>query len=89
MRHELDSALPQDTSLEAMRAYVSALRKLGPGGRARLVFQLSADVRRRVEAGVRHRHPEYGEREVRLGATRVALGEELFRRVCPEVNVLP
>ena len=89
MPERLNSDLPQDTSIDAMRIYVSSLRRLGPGGRGRLAFQLSRDLRRRVEAGVRHRHPSYTDQQVRLGAIRLALGEKLFREVYGSVSILP
>ena len=74
------STLPDDTSIEAVRVQAGALRKLGIEGRARMTFELSETVRAMAEAGIRHRHPEYDEQQVRSALLRVMLGEELFRR---------
>lgn len=63
-----------------MRAQVAILRKLGPEGRIRMAFEMSNTVRAFAEAGIRHRHPEYDERQVRSALIRMMLGEELFRR---------
>ena len=81
--------LPCDTTPGSLRAQVDALRRMGLSGRARITFELCEGLRRTVEAGIRHRHPEYDERTVRLAATRLAIGEELFRRVFPGLDVKP
>jgi hypothetical protein len=82
-------ALPADTTLEAMRVYVAALRKMGPGRRAQLTQKLTRDLWARLEAGVRHRHPEYADREVRLAAMRLRFGDDLFGRTFPGVTIRP
>jgi len=63
-----------------MREQVAILRKLGPEGRLRMAFELSDTVRAVAEAGIRHRHPEYDELQVRQALIRMMLGDELFRR---------
>lgn len=79
----------RDTSMEALRVHVDVLRRLGVDGRTRLTFALCESLRRTVEAGVRHRHPEYDDRTVRLAATRLAIGDRLFRVAFPGVDVAP
>ena len=78
-----------DTTPDAQREYTGMLRRLGMTGRARMVFDLSDSLRGVLEAGVRHRHPEYDEDQVRLAALRLAVGEELFGRAFPGVEVTP
>jgi hypothetical protein len=53
---------------------------MGMEGRARMTFELSDNVRAVTEAGIRHRHPEYDDRRVRLELIRTVLGPELFAR---------
>ena len=65
------------------------LRKLGFAGRMRLTFALSESLRSISEAGVRRRHPEYDEKRVRLAATKLAIGDELFKRAYPREDVEP
>ena len=65
----------------------ASLRRLGGIARARQGFELSDELWRIVEAGVRQRHPEYDERRVRLATVRLWLGDELFRRVHPGVEI--
>ena len=74
------TVLPADTGIEAMRAHVAALQRLGIEGRARMTFELSDNLRLVAEAGIRHRHPEYDEEQVRLALIRHVLGDELFRK---------
>jgi len=74
------SILGADTSKEAMRVQMAVLRKLGPERRLQMALELSETVRAVSEAGIRHRHPEYDERQVRRALIRMVLGDELFRR---------
>ena len=83
------SAALSDTSLEALGVQLDVLRRLGIEGRARLTFDLSDSLRRITEAGVRQRHPDYDDRTVRLAATRLAIGDKLFRLAFPGVEVEP
>ena len=74
---------------DADEVYLDVLRQLGPAGRARLGFALSAAGRRLSEAGVRRRHPDYDDRKVQLGAIKLAIGSELFAQVYPGQDVVP
>jgi hypothetical protein len=82
-----DPFLPSDTSLEAIRVQHAIYRRMPPEKRLRLAFQMSDSARAIAAAGVRARHPEYTERQVRLAVIRLRLGEELFRRVYPGEDV--
>ena len=80
-------AVPRDTSLDSFHVQLRALRSLGEGGRLKAAMELSDTMRSAVEAGVRLRHPDYDGRMVRLAVARLMLGDELFRRACPGVEV--
>jgi hypothetical protein len=82
-------ALPADTTLEAMRAQMAIWQRMGPEGRQRRVVQLTNTARRLARDGIRQRHPEYTEDEVRLTEIRLRLGDELFRKVYPAAPFLP
>ncbi len=45
-----------------------------------MAFELSDNVRRVLEAGIRKRHPEYTDEQVQRNAIRLTAGEELARR---------
>lgn len=57
---------------------MEVFRRMGPGGRLAQALELSEEVRRASEAGVRLRRPEASDEEVRREAIRIALGPELF-----------
>jgi hypothetical protein len=81
--------LPADTSLEAARVYFEVLRRIGPAGRGQRTAELNDGLRAVTESGVRQRHPDYTEEEVRLAVLRLAVGEELFRQAFPQTDVKP
>lgn len=76
-----------DTTEEAARVQFAVYRRMTPERRLELAFQMTADLRRRLADGVRQRHPEYGEHQVRLAVIRLTLGEELFQTVYPGVDI--
>jgi hypothetical protein len=79
--------IPADTTPEAARVHLMILRRMSPERRMELVCQLSDGLREVVSAGVRHRHPEYAEDQVRLAVLRIYLGDSLFRQVRPGVEI--
>jgi hypothetical protein len=83
------SAIPNDTSREAYWALTAALRRMGPERRAAMTFELNDQLRARLAAGVRMRHPDYDNEQVRLATIRLRLGDDWFRRAFPEVEVTP
>ena len=52
-----------------------------------MTFQLSDNLRKTVEAGVRHRHPDYDEETVKRAVLLLTLGQSLFREVFGDVEV--
>ena len=68
---------------------MDALHRMGEAGRATLAADLSESLRQNVEAGVRHRHPEYDDATARLAAIRLWIGDDLFRLAFPGVRVEP
>lgn len=81
--------VPPDTTLDAARLQYAALRRLGPEARLEMGGRLSDSMRARLDAGVRHRHPDYDDGQVRLAVIRLLLGRELFEQCFPESNVVP
>ena len=68
---------------------MEAFRRAGPEGRLRIALEMSEEMARVVDAGVRVRHPDYSDDEVRLAGIRIRLGEGLFRAVYPNAKVEP
>ncbi len=75
------NTIPSDTSVAAAARQYKILRNLDISDRAKMTFELSNNVRRTVEAGVIHRHPEYNEDQVRRTVLRLMIGRRLFRKV--------
>ena len=78
------NAIPSDTTIDALRKQFEILERLGIEGRAEMTFELSDNLRQITESGVRQRHPEYNDREVRRGVLRITLGDELYRKAFGE-----
>lgn len=84
-----ESSAPSDTSPEARRVQIAALRRLGVSGRAKVAFALNRLTRELSMTGIRMRHPDYDDEQVRLALRRLMLGEILFREVYGDVEVKP
>jgi hypothetical protein len=83
MNYEL---IPADTTPEAARVQFEIYRRMSPDRRLELAFEMSQFLRDVVVAGVRSRHPEFSEEQVRLAVIRLTIGEELFRQAYPGVD---
>ena len=69
----------RDTSPEAASVQLDAYRRMSPAARLRVGLELTAVSRRLLADGVRRRHPEYSDEQVRLAFLRLWLGADLFR----------
>jgi hypothetical protein len=79
-----------DTSNDAERVQIEILRRMSPSERLELALDLAATSRELLAQGVRQRHPEYTEDEVRLAVIRILLPEPLFISAYPQaVNIRP
>ena len=81
-------ALPPDTSPDADAMQLDVYRRLGGAGRLAIVFRLNALVREAAAAGIRRRHPDYTDEQVRAALMRLRLGDDLMRRVFPERDLV-
>ena len=79
-------ANPKDTTVEAAVEQVRILREMGIEGRAAMTFQLSDNLHKTIEAGVRHRHPDFDDRAVRLAVLRLKIGDDLFKQVIKDIE---
>ena len=80
------SAIRTDTTFEAACRQNEILRRIGIAGRARMTFELGDNLRRIVEDGVRHRHPDWDNEAVRLRAIRLTLGKRLFEEAFGDIE---
>jgi hypothetical protein len=70
-----------DTTAEALAVQYRVLRRIGMAGRMAMTFELSDNMRAMVEAGVRHRHPDWDQPAVEREVLHLMIGDELFREV--------
>ena len=83
------SVVPRDTSVEAFRTQLEICRQMSPEARLEQALHWSEQVQELGRIGIRLRHPEYSDQEVHLASIRMRLGDDLFRRVYPGVDVRP
>ena len=74
---------------EAAWVQMQIYRGMSVEKRLALTLELSRSVRDIAAAGVRHRHPDYTDEQVKFAVIRLCLGDELFRKAYPGVKVLP
>jgi len=82
------NGIPADTTLEAARKEFEILRRLGPQVRARIAFELSDNLRRIVEAGIRNRHPDFDQKKIKLEVLRLMIGDKLYRQMLKGTKTL-
>jgi hypothetical protein len=72
---------PRDTSPEAWEFYLELHRRMSPGEKLARVLQMSEDMNRICEAGLRQKFPDASERWIFLRRAQITLGRELFDKV--------
>ncbi len=70
-----------DTAPQAHAVQVRLLRKAGPDRRLELAIQMTEFVREMSRQGIRRRHPEWPELEVKLKLGELCYGRELMDKV--------
>jgi hypothetical protein len=73
--------IPSDTSVVAHNIQRDVYLRLGGRERLAIVFRLNETVRQLSMAGIRARHPQYDEEQVRRAYARLVLGDTLLRAV--------
>jgi hypothetical protein len=77
--------IPRDTTPDAAAMQRAVLRRMSGDQRVRLAAQMSEDAREISRSGIRARHPEYSAIEVEQALRRLMLGDDLVRRVWPDL----
>ena len=71
----------EDTAPEVLDGYRERLRALSPAGRLAIAVGLTSSVRALAEAGIRRRHPDASEGEVRWRCAALLYGRETAERL--------
>jgi hypothetical protein len=79
---------PADTTPEAWAAQIALLRRMDGSRRAALAFRLTRLAREASRAGIRARHPDYAEDDVRRAFFRLLHGDATTRSVWPDRELL-
>lgn len=82
----MKNTIPADTTIEAVRKQDEILRRIGPQARLKTAFELSDNLRRIVEAGVKGRNPHYDEKQIKLEVLRLMIGDKLFKQIHPDIE---
>jgi hypothetical protein len=77
----------QDTSLAAHDLQMRLYRAMTASARGELALRMSDDVRRIAAEGIRQRHPEYSEHEVRRALLALLYGADSAAKVWPRLPV--
>ena len=72
--------VPHDTDRATYELQIEAYRRMGGTARAAVMFRLSDFARRTTMAGIRSRHPDYDDEQVRLALARLCFGDDLVSR---------
>ena len=79
---------PLDTSREADELQFKIIREMPFEKRWRILFDFIESGFRLLEEGIRYRHPEYTDEELRLASIRARLGDELFMKAFPNEKLV-
>jgi len=77
----------RDTSREAYERQLALYRAMTPERRSELALEMSDDVRRIAAEGIKRRHPEYSERDVRRALVALLYGKDAASKVWPGAPV--
>jgi hypothetical protein len=81
---------PLDTNSDAEKVQIEIFRRMEPQKRLESAALLSKTCRTLLAEGIRKRHPNYDEVQVRLAVIRCLLPEDLFLRAYPDArDILP
>lgn len=75
---------PLDTTPDAREVQFRVWRRTGSARCLLLAIEMSEELRRVTAAGIRSRHPDYTQAEVRWALLRLTLGDDLFGRAYPD-----
>lgn len=77
-----------DTASEAAAVQLDSYRRMGPAARLDVCLQLGEMSRSITSSGVRARHPDYSDEQVRQATLRIWLGPTDFCRAYPDAEEL-
>lgn len=79
---------PGDTSQDASRRQLEAIRMMTPSERLEIALAMSEEIRHIATAGILDRHPSFTEEEAAAALARLMLGAELADKVARARRVM-
>ena len=80
-------AVPADTTPEAAWVQMQILGRMSFETRLTMTLEMSQGLREICAAGVRSRHPDFTDEQVKYAVIRLCIGPELFRKAYPDVKL--
>jgi hypothetical protein len=80
--------VPHDTSADAFRAQLAVWNGLGPEGRVKLAGRISQSARYVAREGIRTRHPEYSDEQLKRALWRLLYGDTLVQKIWPQESLV-
>ena len=78
-----EMSVSHDTSEDAARVQLEVYRRMAPSERLNVGLELTRMSRDLLAQGIRARHPEYSDDQVKWAVIRVWIGRDMFRRAYP------
>jgi len=75
-----------DTTINAEKVQIDILRQMKPEQRLQMAVNLARTTRKLLMEGVRMRHPDYSEDQIRLATIRLILKDDLFLSAYPDAK---
>lgn len=83
-----DDVRSADTSPEIHALQIGVYRSMSPQRRLAIAVEMSEEVFEIAAGGIRARHPDYDEHQVRWALLRLRLGDDLYREVWPDAPLI-
>ena len=83
------SSFSRDTTDEAAQVQRAVWRAMPRERKFRLTLDASSAMAEVACVGIRNRHPQYDERQVKMAWLRLTMGRAAFERCFPNVEVEP
>lgn len=81
--------ISDDTTPEAAAIQAEIWRRMPPERKHQIAAELSENVRQIAAQGVKSRHPDYTDAQIRLAVIKLAIGEQLFQEAYPDAEIQP
>lgn len=82
-----NKTIPSDTTQDAAVKQFDILKKMDINARAAMTFELSDNLRSIIEAGIRLRHPNYCDDDIKISALSLTVDKKIFNQAFPDCKV--